>query len=187
MARRRIRHYRRNPTTATWLILGAAIAGLAAYAVFSKKASAAPSPTPGPLPAKPGIATPEMLPSTLSPACKQKITEILPFAALVARDSLICKSNPQAQECLRATANAPTLQAYSSALQAACFGAPAYTGTLPALPAGLPVPTSQCQADFLAAMTFAAKALQGEITPEIMAQGQAISAQLDKTCGVTLT
>jgi hypothetical protein len=187
MSRRR-KSFHRNPTTATWLILGAAVAGVAAYALFSKKASAAPSPTPGTLPGT----TPATI---LTDTCQKKLLELLPLAVLTAQDTVTCKTNPQAQECLRGTANAATVTAYMTAARATCIpGTPAYTGVLPALPAGLPMPATACQKAYLEFLDYAAQVeLQAQkagtvgIPAEVQAKAKEMAAQLDKVCGVALT
>lgn len=185
MARRRHRHpitraLTRNPTYVPWLILGGVVAAGTAYFLLSKKSSSGGAGGGG------GSAT---LPSTLTSDCQKRALDVLPLMILNEKDKIACAANPGAQECLRATANAATVDAYAKAFQAACVpGAAPYTGTLPPLPAGLPAVPPACQQTFLQFLELGKKLDAAGPNPPValLAQVQSLMAQFVTTCGVPL-
>jgi hypothetical protein len=124
MARRR-RHYRRNPSQTTWLLIGGAvvIAGVGYY-FYSKKATPTTPTTPtNPSTAKLSVTTlpPDFPPGlkmlledpTTSQACKDKVLAQAPLLSQYGALLTPCMSNPSGAGCDKL----PGLQAQVEALQ----------------------------------------------------------------------
>jgi len=190
MARRRHRHpitraLVRNPNYTPWLILGGVVAAGAAYYLLSKKPAATVNPAVTPS----GGGSAAVIPA-LSTDCQKRTLDILPLMLLTAKDAAVCKANPGAQECLRATANASTITAYEAAFNAACVpGSPPFTGTLPAIPAGLPAVPPACQQTFLDYIALGKQISAAGANPpaDLLAKAQTLLAQLTTNCGVDLS